>query len=94
LTIEVFDKEFRKDKALAESFYAFAENEIKILKQKNASSETIRGYNSYVSKLKRFAPTLTFPEINREFITRYHTDMVSKGNQVNTVHKSLSFIRE
>jgi len=93
LTIEVFDKEFRKDKALAESFYAFAENEIKILKQKNASPETIRGYNSYVSKLKRFAPTLTFPEISREFITRYHTDMVSKGNQVNTVHKSLSFIR-
>jgi site-specific recombinase XerD len=93
LTIAVFDKEFRKDKPSTESFYAFSENEIKILKLKKASPETIRSYNSYVSKLKRFAPALTFPEINREFITRYHTDMVSKGNKVNTVHKSLSFIR-
>jgi site-specific recombinase XerD len=93
LTIEIFDKEFRKDKACTESFYAFAENEVAILKQKKASGETIRGYNSYISKLKRFAPVLTFPEITRDFITKYHTDMVGKGNQVNTVHKSLSFIR-
>jgi len=92
-SMDVFDREFRKEKSVFESFYSFAENEVKILKQKKASPETIRGYNSYISKLKRFAPNLTFPEITREFITEYHAEMVKHGNQVNTVHKSLSFIR-
>jgi len=92
-SIDVFDREFRKDKASTESFYTFSENEVAILKQKKASPETIRGYNSYISKLKKFAPELTFPQITRDFITKYHTDMVGHGNQVNTVHKSLSFIR-
>ncbi|MEI6900768.1 MAG: site-specific integrase, partial [Bacteroidota bacterium] len=92
-SIDIFNKEFKREKAIFESFYSFAENEVKILKDKKASSETIRGYNSYISKLRRFAPNLTFPEITREFITSYHADMVKHGNQVNTVHKSLSFIR-
>jgi site-specific recombinase XerD len=92
-SVDVFDKEFRKEKITAESFYSFAENEVSILKQKNASGETIRSYNSYISKLKRFAPELSFHEITREFIASYHADMVSHGNKVNTVQKSLSFIR-
>ena len=92
-TIEDFDDEFRIDAAITESFYAFAENEIEILKKKNASPETIRGYNSYISKLKKYTPALSFSDITREYITGYHTYMVSLGNQVNTVHKSLSFMR-
>lgn len=93
-SIDDFEREFRKNVDISESFYAFAENEVDILKKKNASKETIKGYNSYISKLKAFKPTLSFREINRDFVTRYHLYMVSElGNQVNTVHKSLSFMR-
>ncbi|MCX6240375.1 MAG: site-specific integrase [Bacteroidetes bacterium] len=92
-SIKEFDNEFRKNQPISKSFYAFAENEIEILKHKNASSETIRSYNSYISKLKRFAQELSFTDITRDFISRYHANMVSNGNQVNTVHKSLSFVR-
>ena len=93
-SIDDFDLEFTNKLATSTSFYAFATNEVEILKKKNASRETIRGYNSYISKLKTFTPTLSFHEITRDFVTRYHTYMVSKlKNQVNTVHKSLSFMR-
>jgi len=93
-SIEDFEREFRKNVDISESFYAFATNEIEILKKKNAAKDTIRGYTSYISKLKAFRPTLSFNEITRDFVTRYHMYMVSElGNQVNTVHKSLSFMR-
>ena len=93
-SIEDFEREFRKSIDISDSFYAFAVNEIEILKKKNAAKDTIRGYTSYISKLKAFKPTLSFNEITRDFVTRYHMHMVSKlGNQVNTVHKSLSFMR-
>jgi len=92
-SVDIFDKEFRKDKASSESFYSFAENEVAVLRQKKASDETIRSYNSYISKLKRFAPELSFNEITRDFISSYHSDMAGHGNKVNTVYKSLSFMR-
>ncbi len=93
-SIEDFEREFRKSADNSDSFYAFAKNEIEILKKKNAAKDTIRGYTSYISKLKAFKPALSFNEITRDFVTQYHIYMVSKlGNQVNTVHKSLSFMR-
>ena len=93
-SIEDFDRDFSKNIDISESFYAFAKNEIEILKKMNAAKDTIRGYTSYISKLKAFKPTLSFNEITRDFVTQYHMYMVSKlGNQVNTVHKSLSFMR-
>jgi len=93
-SIDDFGREFRKNIDISESFYAFATNEIEILKKKKAAKDTIRGYTSYISKLKAFKQTLSFKEITRDFVTRYHMYMVSElGNQVNTVHKSLSFMR-
>ena len=74
------------------SFYDFARNVIDL--DRKLSSETVRGYNSYLSKLKRFRPSLLFSEITLEFIKKYHGHMItSLKNGENTCHKSLSFIR-
>lgn len=93
INIELFDADYRMNPEIRVSFYAFAENEITLLKQKNASKETIRSYNSYISKLKKYSPTLSFGEITRDFINAYHAYMVSNGNKKNTTHKALSWMR-
>jgi len=93
LTISAFDKLFKNPVEIKDSFYSFASIEVENLKQMKASKETIRGYNSYISKLKQYKPELSFGEITLDFIGDYHKWMVNKGNKINTVHKSLSFIR-
>lgn len=74
------------------SFFDFARNVID--SDRKLSKETIRSYNSYLSKLKAFRSILTFAQINLEFIKQYHGYMKTElGNGPNTCHKSLSFIR-
>ncbi len=74
------------------SFYDFAHNAIDT--DGKLSSETIRSYNSYLSKMKFFRTDLLFAQITLEFIKQYHRYMKTElGNGPNTCHKSLSFIR-
>jgi len=93
LTIAEFERRFLNPIEKKDSFYAYAEHELELLRQKNASPETIRSYKSYISKMKRFKPTLTFAEISKDLITDYRAEMIAQGNQMNTYHKALSWMR-
>ncbi len=93
LTLDEFDKRFKNPIEIKDSFYAYAEKEVEHLRKMNASSETIRSYKSYISKLKKYRENLTFGEITRDFVVKYHEHMISLGNGVNTCHKALAFCR-
>lgn len=93
LTIHEFDRRFRNPIHFKNSFFQYAQNEINNMVKMKASSETIRSYNSYISKLKQYKPDMAFSEINLDFIKRYHHWMIEKGNLENTCHKSLSWLR-
>ena len=94
LTFDEFERKFRQKEDIKTSFYAFASMEVTFLVQKKASKETIRGYNSYISKLKKYRQTLSFSDITLNFIKEYHSYMINDlSNMENTCHKSLSFIR-
>ncbi len=95
LTADEFKKEFFAKGDIKTSFYDFALNDINEGKQsKKYSSETIRSYKSYLSKLKYYRSSLTFNEISIDFIKGYQSYMVnSLDNMQNTRHKSLSFIK-
>lgn len=59
------------------------------------TDETIRSYNSYLTKLKKYKTDLSFDEVNSiEFSKDYSRFMMNRmGNEQNTVRKSLSFIK-
>jgi len=93
LTLDEFDRRFKNPIEIKDSFYAYAEKEIEHLRKMNASSETIRSYKSYITKLKKYRANLTFGEITRDLVVKYHEYMIGLGNGVNTCHKSLAFCR-
>lgn len=89
-----FDRQFKQKEDIKDSFYAFASQEVAFLIQKKASKETIRGYKSYISKMKKYRQALSFSDITLSFIKEYHSYMINDlENQINTCHKSLSFMR-
>jgi len=93
LTLQEFDRRFKNPIEIKDSFYSFAKKEVEHLRKMNASSETVRSYNSYITKMKKYRENLTFGEITREFVVKYHEYMIGLGNGVNTCHKALAFCR-
>ncbi len=91
LTFREFDMRFKNPIELKDSFYAFAEDQVK--KLENPSPETVRSYNSYISKMKKYRPILTFGEITQDFIEQYREHMIANGNMMNTYHKALAWLR-
>ncbi len=75
-----------------ESFYDFCLDEIGHMKKAGFAKETIRSYESYVSKLKRYKPALAFLDITMDFLRRLNEKMVSNGNKQNTRQKMFAFI--
>jgi len=75
-----------------DSFYEFAEHYIK---DKGYEGETLRSYQSYLTKLKHYKKDINFSEINTlAFSEAYEKYMRTKLlNESSTTHKSLSFIR-
>jgi site-specific recombinase XerD len=90
-SISEFDVRFKNPAEIKDSFYAFAEEEIKRLEK--PSPETIRSYKSYISKTKKYKPVLKFGEINQNFIEKYRAHMIASGNKLNTYHKALAWLR-
>jgi len=89
-----FNKRY-KNNLSRESFHSYAKQYIK--RNIEFSKETIRTYNSQLSKLDQFIPQSqqTFQEINNlDFIEAYKKYMIEElGNKLNTYSKSLAFIR-
>jgi integrase/recombinase XerD len=93
LTLGDFEHEFGYEKTA--SFIDFVENEIKEEKLIRSKSEgTIIGYGKDLSKLKRYKPSILFSDITLRFLDDYEKYMRNdRGNMVNTIHRSLKFIR-
>ncbi len=93
LTLGDFEHEFGYEKT--SSFIGFVENEIKKEKQiRNKSEGTISGYDKDLSKLKRFEPAILFSDLTVTFLESYEIYMRNNlENKVNTIHRSLKFIR-
>jgi len=94
LTRDEFHKRFVINKDYDKnSFYDFCINEIKYLKSANFSSDTIRSYNSYVSKLKTWKPHLLFSEIDDKMMRELNIYMIRDlKNLENTRQKLFAFI--
>lgn len=71
-------------------FYKFCET---WLPEKCTNKETLRTYNSEVSKLKSFKKELSFGDINYEFLIKYRTYMETERlNSDNTIWKTFKFL--
>jgi site-specific recombinase XerD len=92
LTYERFKTELQAEQ-VSGSFTDFTRNEIELLKQSFAPG-TIKTYNDLLSKLIAFQSNILFAEIDYSFLQRYENFLIgSRGNNKNTIAKSLSFIR-
>jgi site-specific recombinase XerD len=97
LTLPDFLKKYKENQQnnvpLAPSLYEFYETEI-VYWQQSLSSESLRTYNSEISKLKTYRPKLSFDEINHQFIKDYEYYMLTKlNNKITTSFKSLSVLK-
>jgi len=81
--------------AKATSFIQFCSDELlRRLESGNYSKETIRSNRSKLAKLERFAPKLTYQELDVRFLEKYERHMkLDLGNDANTVFAAMKFIR-
>jgi integrase len=94
LTFDEFKNQFWSSVNARTSFYDFAVQELGMMKKKSAPSETLRSYNSYITKLKQYRDKLNFNDITLDFINNYHGYMLTDlKNCENTCNTSLAFIR-
>lgn len=83
-------KRIAEGKDPGQDFYKFCEG---WLTDKHTNKETLRTYRSELSKLKKFASSLSFGDINYKFLTAYKRYMETVlGNMDNTVWKSFKFM--
>lgn len=76
-----------------ESFINWASNKITTYTGKY-SKETIKGYTTEISKLKKYSNDVSFIDINRKWIEQYEFYMRNKLNNCNnTIHKTFKRIK-
>jgi len=90
ITFEIIESEFKNNSAKAIDFYDFVLLEIN---KRALSAETKRTYNTQISKLKQFKPTIKITDINFDFIQSYKNYMIAINNLPNTYYKSLSMLK-
>ncbi len=79
-----------RDKSFGNTdFYVFIENEIELLKKSRASG-TIANYCKLINTMKEWKPTLSFDEINLEYIQKFHNHELEVGNILSTIYKKHS----
>jgi integrase/recombinase XerC len=93
LSFGEFLNEFKNKKT--QNFYEFVEREFENNKNTRINSEaSLLCLKTDLSKLKKFRRELCFSDITVSFLESYEGYMRNKlGNQINTIHKSLKFIR-
>ena len=92
LTFARFRENFYNVSYGSDSFFDFYQEQISLLENKLAPN-TIKAYKSQLVKLKEFRKDLTFNDIDLNFITAYEGFIKQKGNNRNTVSKSIKFIK-
>ena len=94
LSIAEFEKLFDYTRTNSNSFYDFIENEIKNNLKNKLAAGTLQTYYTQISKLKQFRPTLTFNDIDINFLEAYENYMLDKLNNENsTIDKTFRFVR-
>jgi integrase/recombinase XerD len=73
------------------NFYTYLSQVIPTLERKK---ESLRQYQSQITKLKEYNPSFNVDEINKDFLNGYKTFLKKKGNDVNTVWSSFKFLRK
>jgi site-specific recombinase XerD len=93
LTLQEFSDQYFNYVGQSLSFYEFLDREMPYMQEKLAP-DTMRAYNTQISKLRKFRPNLNFQELDLQFIKDYERYMISTlGNDISTVNKSLSFVK-
>ena len=92
LPLDEFTKAYKNDNYGSVSFYAYIKDLI-VKRDSELSPDTIRYYEAQLSKLEKFRPSLTFGELNEDFIISYRDYMKEKDNQEITWNKSLEFVK-
>lgn len=93
ITFNRFIDSFNNISFGSDSFYDFTDNQIELLKGKMAVN-TIRNYISQINKLKEFRPTLSFDDIDMDFITAFEGYIIkNRGNTRITVIKTIKIIK-
>lgn len=77
---------FEKSEEVETNFYDFIESELEVLKVDRASG-TIANYRKLLNTMKEWKATLTFQEIDLDFIEKFHTQEVNIGNLESTINK-------
>ena len=94
LTVPSFMALYDNHRSLSVSFYDYIEDELPFWKEK-MSDDTVRGYRSQISKLKKFRSHILFQDIDIQFIKEYQHYMLSElNNNLSTCYKSLAFIKQ
>lgn len=92
LTFNHFQQAFYNTSYGSDSFYDFYDSQLGLLKGKLAAN-TIRAHSSQLAKLREFKSNVTFNDIDQNFITAYEGFIKAKGNNKNTITKSIKFIK-
>lgn len=92
LTFHHFHQDFYNTSYGSDSFYDFYDSQLELLKGKLALN-TIKAHKSQLVKLREFKSNITFNDIDLNFITAYEGFIKAKGNNRNTVTKSIKFIK-
>ena len=90
--IDSFTRRYQGTSLNQDSFFDFVEMHL----QRNSREFTLATkdfYRKHISKLKGFAPTLTFADIDLDFLHSYKEHCYGLGNADSTMFKSLEFIR-
>lgn len=75
-----------RNKNVNDSFHSYSTNLVKDLKKKNYSPGTIVNYNKYLRKIKKFAPSLHFSDVDHKWLRKFEGWLYEKGLSNNSVH--------
>ena len=92
LSLNDFCEKFFNYVGQSTSLYEFYEKELPYMKSKLAP-DTLRGYTTLISKLKKFRSSINFQDVTIQFLKNYEMYMISLGNDESTANKRLSFVR-
>lgn len=92
IDLDAFERMLRGEVYDQTDFIAFMENDIKYNCSKY-SKGTIANYNVQVSKLKAFRPKVSFQQLNPFFWREYESFLISKNNNINTIHKAFRTLK-
>ena len=77
----------------SKDFLFFCQDNIDKYGKTNLKKSSLYVHNSCLASLKSFAPSISFDDVNVEFLMDYEKHLKGLNNDVNTIHKKIKFIR-